>query len=716
MSPNTQNLITVQRIRMERMARFNPLADLTPQKLTSQLGEFEAGFIGNLARTIDAMEVRDDVLAAVVPKTKAAVSRHDWDILTISTKDPAEAKLATRQQEVLERFYNELKVTSALDQDELGGVRLLINQLLSAHSARYSVHHIVWSHIPKGYTARMIQVPLWFCENTEGRMRFIQEPYGTYGVDMTPGAWLVAKGGNRGIACAVAWMYKHLPLRDWLIYCSRHGMPGFEGITDAAYGSAEWNALLDALEAAASEFAWAHNRSSEIKTIDFSAQGQLPHPPLVERMDRAMTAIWRGADLSTISSGSGAGRGASLQGEEADIIESDMCAWVSETLQLKLDRMILDLVFGPNVPALAYFNLSGPQQDTTEQDLKIDDFAIAHGHPVSRQQFAERYNRPVPDQDDEDDALLTAPAGTPTPSVPEAPPVPDPNQDTTAANETNISAVNRTFVDRLGIPPGWLAPVQDLIEELVARAEDTTITDDELLGFIQQAARRAPEVFKDMDIQALADVFEAAMGSAAVEGVRDALRAKSVSLTTSNAFNPKQPRDHSGKWTRVGNNPSMNSDADILKGITPKAPTEFDANAFRAGASLGKRYDYDADRFFAAVRAGEEDVPDWFGMGSTVTAERFFEQGLSGYDMPEYVVAIRIGDVPDSQHSFNFRDQKFEKGVSVLRVLGTKDSTDHTYESFNPGKRILVGGFRLDGVHGSDGEPLIVGADKIRDL
>jgi hypothetical protein len=394
-------------VKAEKQSRFNPLKSLTADRLSAYLDEFRSGYLRNLSQVMDAIEERDDTLASVVPKAKAAVARHGWEILTVDTQDEATAAEAQRQKEVLEAFYNNLTATSAVDQDERGGMALLLRQMMDAKGKRYAVHNLVWSHAQDGYTAQFIQCPLWFFENTEGRMRFIATPYGLNGVDMDPGAWMVTKGRGVMIACAVAWMYKHIPLRDWLVYCSRHGMPGIEGVTDAAVGTEEWNNLVTAVEKAASEFAWVRNRSSEIKAIEFSATGELPYPALVERMDRAMAALWRGADLSTISAGQGQGQGASLQGEESDIIEDDDIGWLSETLNYKIDPLVLEYTFGKGTRALAYVKVSGAQKTQTDLDLRIDEFLAKHKFPISVKATSERYNRPLPAPDDD---LLEAPA------------------------------------------------------------------------------------------------------------------------------------------------------------------------------------------------------------------------------------------------------------------------------------------------------------------
>jgi hypothetical protein len=417
---NTAAPFSLDFVAAERRSIFNPLVGLTPQALLNQIDQYRAGYLRALAVTMDAMEERDDLLASVVPKAKAAPTIHGWEINTVDVEDEAAAKEAARQKEVLEEFYNNLRATSALDQDQLGGVELLLEQMMDAKAKRYSVHNIVWKSLGSGrYTATFWHTPLWFFENTTGKLRFLKNSTSINGEDLEPGAWLttVYRGFGIMVACAICCVLKRAPLRDWATYCGRHGLPGFEGVTDAEEGSKEWKLLWNAVRsAAAGEFAWVRSRNQEINKIDFGAEGELPHPPLVEAMNRAMTAIWRGADLSTISSSTPDARGSQLQGEEADIIEAKDAQWLSGQLNMRVDRLVLDYVFGPNTPQLAYFKVLTAQKQNIELDLQIDEFALAHGHPVSQQQFAERYNRPLPGA--EDTLLVAAAAPAPDPNAP----------------------------------------------------------------------------------------------------------------------------------------------------------------------------------------------------------------------------------------------------------------------------------------------------------
>lgn len=78
--------------------------------------------------------------------------------------------------------------------------------------------------------------------------------------------------------------------------------------------------------------------------------------------------------------------------------------------------------------------------------------------------------------------------------------------------------------DEVGVPPEWLQPVRDLLNEIAEKAEDKKLSEQELAAYVKAAALRVPELFGEMDVEAFAKMLEGIMGAAAVEGVRDALR------------------------------------------------------------------------------------------------------------------------------------------------------------------------------------------------
>lgn len=407
------DLITPERIQFSLRARFNPLLTLTPELLSSYLDSFRLGFFRNTALTWDAMERRDYKLQSVAPKRKKAVARHGWEILTLDNSPAAQ-----QQKQALEYFYNHLTATSALEENETGGLSLLIRQMMDAVGKRYAVHEIVWQpgaptpnsafkstpralgrgtpHSTDSFnpslTATFRFCPLWWFEGTRGRLRFLSTEFAIYGQDMEPGDWLVTVGDGIMEACSVAYVFKHTPLRHWLSYSEKFGAPGILGQTDAVIDSKEWNQFVEAIQKFSVDWSTVCNKSNSIQLIETRGQAEGPYATLIEKMDRAMTILWRGADLGTMSVHNAAG--ASLQADETDILETDDAQMIGETLATQVSRYVLQYYFG-DAPQLAYIKIRTVEKKDIDQALKVDQFLVQSGAPISVKSALERYDRPA---------------------------------------------------------------------------------------------------------------------------------------------------------------------------------------------------------------------------------------------------------------------------------------------------------------------------------
>jgi phage gp29-like protein len=408
-TPKQSDLITPERVLFSLRARFNPLLSLTPQLLGSYLDSFRLGFFRNAAVTWDAMERRDYKLQAVASKRKKAVARRGWEIFTLN-----DSPAAQQQKLALEFFYNHLTATTALEENETGGLALLIRQMMDAVGKRYAVHEIVWQpgagapasgpvatdsgSFKPSLTATFRFCPLWWFEGTRGHLRFLSTEFAIYGGDMTPGDWLVTVGDGIMEACSVAFVFKHLPMRAWLNYVNKFGMPGLVGLTDAPLDSKEWNDFADAIAKFSEDWVTICNKGNIVQLVEPKGSADGPFAPLVEKMDRAMTILWRGSDLSTMSAHNAAG--ASLQADESDILEADDAQLISETLDTQVSRFVLRYYFG-DAPQLAYLKIRSVEKRDLDLDLKIDQFLVQSGAPISVKDALERYGRPAPRPGDE---------------------------------------------------------------------------------------------------------------------------------------------------------------------------------------------------------------------------------------------------------------------------------------------------------------------------
>lgn len=418
--------IVPDRIQFSIRLRFNPLRDLTPEKLAAYLDSFRLGFFRNAALTWDAMLRRDTRLKTVAPKRCKSVARHGYEILTID--DSPEAKA---QKTFLEYFYNHLTVMTALEPDEQGGTALLFRQMMEAIGMRYAVHEIVWQPQADGnLTARLIACPLWWFEGTRGKLRFLLNEFAIYGVEMDDNGWMVTVGDGLMEACSVAYMFKHLPLRDWLAFSERFGMPGVLGKTEAAIGSTEWEAMEEVVKNFAADWAAVTNQTNAIELVEAKSTGDQPFKPLVDMMDEEMTRVWRGADLGTSSKHNSTG--ASLQADETSILEVDDAVLISETLARELSKPALQWKYGADVTPLAYIKIRASEEDRTNMDLKVYQFLLSCGFPISKQQASETFSVAIAQETDPND-LLTPPS---TPSTPQSAD-PDNDGDSQIANQAD---------------------------------------------------------------------------------------------------------------------------------------------------------------------------------------------------------------------------------------------------------------------------------------
>lgn len=418
-----QTQISVERIRLGIENRLNYIRYATPEKVGYLLDAYYTGGF-EIAKLWDALERRHPTIAAVVGKRKADVGRMDWQVLVRSDLDDGLEAEAQRHADALKGFYDNLQVTSALKQDETGGVGLLAQQIMDARGKEYAVHEWIW-RLPsrgRGLTAEFRACPMWWFENRTGRLRYLTDDGQMYGVPMDPREWLVSAASAPLMeATTVAWLFTHACLNDWLAFCDKFGMPGLLGKTDAAQGSKEWDAMVTAVREFGQDWAAVVNREAGIDVIEATSSGTLPYPELVNVMTRSIITLWRGGDLSTLSSTQGEGQGASVQDAETNLLKEDDARFVSEKLQERVDRQVIAYYFGPGVEPLAYFELQPPVQSDIARELQVEAMFLHHGLPLGRADFYERYSRRMPDPATPPEEIIigrAAPEAAPQPGRP----------------------------------------------------------------------------------------------------------------------------------------------------------------------------------------------------------------------------------------------------------------------------------------------------------
>lgn len=385
--------VSAERVRTEKQSRFNPLRGWTPDVLVRQLEAYSRGDISQLVWVMEWLEKHDDIISTVAPKAKAAVSRHGYDVLPKAEVPQSQKQMAADQQGVLQEFYQSLVASDAVELEEAGGMRLLVQQIMDAYGKGYAAHHIIWKPTRLGITAELIKIPTWFFEVRTGRLRYLQSPYAVDGTDLIDlggrSAWMTSKGRGVMLAGVLARMFKQIPLQDWLTYCDRHGMPAFLGKTTAAKGTAGWNDMRDAVAGIGAEYGAVVNQGDMIEVLNLTGQGEVPYVKLIDRMDRAQVMLWRGGDLSTISRENGTG--SNPQQDDSDELDGDNAEWVSEIINRNLTPQVIAWKFGASSPVLCELKLRTKTRDNVTQDLNTVKAAKEMGIRVSKQWFLSKF-------------------------------------------------------------------------------------------------------------------------------------------------------------------------------------------------------------------------------------------------------------------------------------------------------------------------------------
>jgi phage gp29-like protein len=348
---------------------------------------------------IDEMEERDDITKAAARKAYTAVSRCPHQILIEegSEGDPR-AKL---HQDILTKFWATVRVQDAFARNASGGIRLLKKNMAEALSRVWQVHEIVWRPQADGtLQATFYKVPLWYFENRTGELRYLREDYACEGEPLAPEEWLVCQGDGVGIAAMVAGMAKRYAFQDWLLYCEKCGIPGVVAHTSAARGEKAWDDLMETVANITREWAGVFSKDVDIKPVSLAMSGEPPYPALVDRMDRMIATLYRGGDLSTISGQDQ--KGASLQGDESDMLDADTCEMISEALQQQVEPFVIRWACGDERP-LAYIQIQPAASPNTDQDMKVDAHLASLGIKLSKRELLQRYGRTEYDPGDPDD-------------------------------------------------------------------------------------------------------------------------------------------------------------------------------------------------------------------------------------------------------------------------------------------------------------------------
>ena len=118
-------------------SRFNAIRNLRPESLSRALEAFENGRLSEAARMFENIVRRDDLISGLYMKRRKCVAR-----LTSEVVEKDSSERAKEHAEALRAFYDSIEVQNFCDQNERGGFRALVMQMMSAVGFRYSAHRM----------------------------------------------------------------------------------------------------------------------------------------------------------------------------------------------------------------------------------------------------------------------------------------------------------------------------------------------------------------------------------------------------------------------------------------------------------------------------------------------------------------------------------------------------------------------------------------------
>jgi phage gp29-like protein len=248
--------------------------------------------------------------------------------------------------------------------------------------------------------------------------------------------------------------------------------------------------------------------------------GNTPHGYLIDIADLAADLLILGQTLTSTAGD----RGSQALGQvhyavRADII-SHVAHWAAKIINYQLIPSIAQLNFG-NTDDLPWLDPQIEQPIDQKAQVERDKILFQDmGLPVAKQWLYERHGVPVPSSEDD---LFQAPAATAPALAPGISPNLKPAHDMSPVEAKAEGRPDRlldaVMEELTGVQARWTAPVRDIWQDLILKAQDTTLTDEELVQAIEASANRMPELFGKLPAtDEVRDLMERAMGAALVEG------------------------------------------------------------------------------------------------------------------------------------------------------------------------------------------------------
>lgn len=425
------------------------------------------------------------------------------------------------------------------------GFRDCIYDVTDAVGKGLSVQEILWERRPSGLIAPRATAwvhPRYYGIQATGT-RLQLRPAGPGGsfIDIPPNQFLIGVYKNRsgtplgyGFYRQLVWWWCAMMFgRDWLLaFSERFGQPFRWANVDPEAGDEVFREVNNMLEQLGAAGYGCFPTGSTVQYIEARADGaNSPNERLIALANTECDTVVLGQTLTTDTGSQGSGSGSKALGEVHLTVRDERVrgigSWAADTLNYQFVPALMRLNFGDDTecPSIVV-----REQDETPLD-KANRFKIIleSGVPLPKTWVYEELQVPEPK---DGEAVITGPGqagpgsgagGAATDPTKQADPTAPQTVEAAAAPSLLPDAVNEivtaAVAECAGAKRRWLEPVTEQINALVAAARNGSVSDEAVVTFAASVMKSLPDVFVRMDINALSESINSALGAAAVKGI-----------------------------------------------------------------------------------------------------------------------------------------------------------------------------------------------------
>jgi len=398
-----------------------------------------SGILDNAARGrprefmdfLDLARERDGRLDSAAQRLEGAVSSLDWAVLPADVDDVKKdraAEIALDASQMLQRLEYLPSPGSELG---LGGFEDLLLDLSSAMYYGWVNPEVQWDYVERVGRWEPVRIafrhPRRLAWDTSFRPRLYDPgargPSGQYpGMELDPLRWLVLRGKVRpayptrdGLGRNAAWLYafKRFSWKDWVQFSEQFGTPFVLGRAGAnAPEKGHWDddamrILKDVVSKIRSRSRGVIDARDEIDILWPQVSGKSIVPAaLFDACNDDIAILFLGATQGMDIRDKGTYASATVHKG----VERDKVRRYGLTISNGISRGLIKGWYNLNYADGSEFNpafwMNAEAPADTEAELKTDQGLYDLGYPLLKSDLADRYNRPLPDEDAEEDDIL----------------------------------------------------------------------------------------------------------------------------------------------------------------------------------------------------------------------------------------------------------------------------------------------------------------------